>query len=371
MITVLQSPELSNHSTCDNSLFFQINGDDYQIVSSSADTVDVLLLPSWTVNRQVRQDLQRQHPHRISIEIDFWHSKEDLIQQLDSYQYQANEFVITTTQDLDINNPHLIYCDWPFNRAKAHYSNFPWHPDSTPLSHGGMYSFVVTPLSEVEQKTRIFLSATRTAWENTPGDRPLTARKSLPPLLRTHYSELGWLGNITEEYPYDFLYPNMAFSHYDTAAWVDSQPKSDQLNYAWSRYNACPPHHTYFKDTFISIYVETIQSGTSLVVTEKTYDPLMQGHFVLPFSNAHFVQYLRNIGIRLPDFIDYSYDAIEDFDRRLAAWHAEIHRLLNINIDTWRQHWQHNLRSVLHANQLYFHRRDYDRVDLQALLYKF
>jgi hypothetical protein len=223
-------------------------------------------------------------------------------------------------------------------------------------------------LSRANDKKRIYLSASRTTWDSPSVNRSLRARKSLPPLLRTHYHKLGWLGNITEEYPYDFLYPNMAFSNYRDAETVDKQDKSRQDNYRWSKFYGCTPHNAYYRETFISIYVETIESGSSVIVTEKTYDPLIKGHFVLPFSNAKFVQHLRDIGIKLPNFIDYSYDAIEDFDQRLAAWHAEIHRLLNIDIDIWRQHWQDHEISVLHANQLYFHRRPYDHVNLRALL---
>lgn len=369
MITVLQPPELIPYAVCDNSMFFQINGDDYNLVAHSDDTVDVLLLPTWGVDRTVRRELQQKYSHRISVELDMWHSFEDVIQtSLNPHQYQPNEFVITQTQDPTINNPHLISYDWQFNRIKSYYSHFPWRPGTVIWNHSGVNGHIADQLSKAEDKQKIFLSATRTTWDSPSGNRPLTARKSLPALLRKHYKDLGWIGNITGEYPYDFLYPNMAFTHYDRATWVDGEPKNDPVNFGWSKHYGCPAHQTYFKDTFISIYVETIQSGSSLIVTEKTYDPLIKGHFILPFGKVNFVQRLRDIGIQLPNFINYSYDAIEDFDHRLATWHAEIHRLLNIDIDTWRQHWRENELSVLHANQLWFHRRDYDRVDLQKLI---
>jgi hypothetical protein len=102
-------------------------------------------------------------------------------------------------------------------------------------------------------------------------------------------------------------------------------------------------------------------------VTEKTLDPLLKGHFVLPFANAGFVKYVKSQGWRLPDFIDYSYDSIDDNNLRFVSYCEELDRLLNLSMDKWRQHWVDNL-DILHYNRNQLYERDYDRVDLEKLL---
>ena len=103
------------------------------------------------------------------------------------------------------------------------------------------------------------------------------------------------------------------------------------------------------------------------MITEKTWDPLIKGHFILPFSCCNFIQRLRDIGIKMPAFIDYSYDTEPDNERRWQLYSAEIDRLLTMDLDTWRQHWNDNLGLLL-ANQRYFSNRDYDLVNLAQLL---
>ena len=146
--------------------------------------------------------------------------------------------------------------------------------------------------------------------------------------------------------------------------WIKNQPiKPTQIFYG------VPPHNAYYEDTFLSIFGETMESGTTQVITEKTLDPLIKGHFILPFSTPHFCDMVRDRGILLPDFIDYSYDTIEDFDQRLAQWLAEVQRLLSMPIKHWRELHAKNF-DLLYENQVWMWRRDYDRIDLQALIAK-
>jgi hypothetical protein len=87
----------------------------------------------------------------------------------------------------------------------------------------------------------------------------------------------------------------------------------------------------------------------------------------LPFSNAGFIEYLCSIGIQFPDFIDYSYDAVVNDEKRFAAYSDEVKRLLALDLDTWRALWNNNLHILL-ANKRYFYNRDYHRIDLAQFL---
>jgi cytoplasmic iron level regulating protein YaaA (DUF328/UPF0246 family) len=76
---------------------------------------------------------------------------------------------------------------------------------------------------------------------------------------------------------------------------------------------------------------------------------------------------VQELGFKLPEFIDYSYDAIQDNRQRMEAYFAEVNRILSIPIEQWRKHYSDNIK-MLRQNQLMFHHRAYDKVDLKELL---
>jgi len=81
-----------------------------------------------------------------------------------------------------------------------------------------------------------------------------------------------------------------------------------------------PISTNYYRDSLISVYVETIGKGPCRLLSEKTYLPLFNGHYILPFGYAGLIQDIKNEGFRLPEWIDYSYDLIENDEKRLSRW---------------------------------------------------
>ena len=134
-----------------------------------------------------------------------------------------------------------------------------------------------------------------------------------------------------------------------------------------SYYHYKPPHTLYYENSFISIYGETAETGNSTIVTEKTYDPLLKGHFILPFSTANFIKHLRSLGFRFPDFVDYSYDAIQDDDKRYLSYQNEVERLCKITLEKWHIHHGEN-QSLLSHNQKIFTDRPYDSIRLEDII---
>ena len=128
----------------------------------------------------------------------------------------------------------------------------------------------------------------------------------------------------------------------------------------WHGYN--PIHNDYYDDTFISVYGETMERGEVVVITEKTYDPLIKGHFILPFSTVGFLSALRSLGFQLPEFIDYSYDLIDDDAERFACYADEVKRVIRIPMHRWCALWREHL-DMLRSNQRLFYIRDYDRLE--------
>lgn len=96
-----------------------------------------------------------------------------------------------------------------------------------------------------------------------------------------------------------------------------------------------PPPNNYYADSYFSVYVESNWVRTDLMhITEKTFEPLIKGHFILPFSNPGTIQRLRDMGFRFPEFIDYRYDTELDVARRFNMLQIEFARLLNLDWPT-------------------------------------
>ena len=92
-------------------------------------------------------------------------------------------------------------------------------------------------------------------------------------------------------------------------------------------------------------------------ITEKTFEPLLKGHFIMPFANSGTIQRLRDLGFRFPDFIDYSYDTIDDVRWRFAVFQKLVKDTLQL---PWAKLYQDNFDIIEHnRNQLY--NLDYDR----------
>ena len=363
MLTVLVTPEYRK-TGCDPCMFFDLNGDPYCFVEDDSNgPVDILITYGWADPTRSTELINR-YRHRINVELDLWHGFDNMIPWLAERDYTGNRYVITvSTYDPTVNNPNIIGYDFSFNRLKAYYSQFPFSPGWMPYYWNSQYSYIAPRLPSAETKQKIFVAPCNT--QNARLDHPCVARFAITKLIRDKHRNNGYLGNVTEEYPNDYLQMHASCPVDQDINFLHQYPVPP----AHMAYGL-PPHNLYYNDTFISIYAETMETGTTLAITEKTYDPMIKGHFVLPFAAPGFIARLRSVGVALPTFIDYSYDTIQDFDQRLAVYLAEADRLLSMSQEQWRDLYQQNLHSVLYANQLYFHNRPYYKVDLQALLQK-
>lgn len=95
-----------------------------------------------------------------------------------------------------------------------------------------------------------------------------------------------------------------------------------------------PVPNKFYLDSYFSLYVESNCLQTDLIhITEKTFDPLIKGHLILPFTNPGAVERLRDMGFRFTDQIDYSFDAIQDPEQRFQAVMTEYAKLTVSNVD--------------------------------------
>ena len=141
---------------------------------------------------------------------------------------------------------------------------------------------------------------------------------------------------------------------------------------------ATPPARKYFDNTYISAQIESLCKGPTVLYSEKTYDHLIQGRFVMNYGPRHFNRTLVNDGWKLPVGIDYSWDDIEDqyVDSHLIhtepRFCAYIRCLLELasNMERLHEIFIANVDVFAH-NQQQLRQKPYDIISLEQLAHKY
>jgi len=260
------------------------------------------------------------------LQLAIFHTHENQITGIEAVASQ-NCPVVTTVWQSEYTNPNVVFNDFVWNRTKAYYTGFQFSKHTRPWNYAGPQGYSV-PNQAYARKTRIFIAP-----NNTHSDTR-TYRSRLVRHLMTNYNHLGFMSPLENESGEQF-----AGRGYD------------------------PPHSDYYLNSCISIYGETIESGPGICVTEKTWDPLIKGHFILPFSNAGFIAYLRSQGVEFPPWIDYSYDSIEDDAVRYVVYQTEVDRVLSWSTDIWATRWADSY-SIMRHNQNLLYSRPYHKTGM-------
>lgn len=262
---------------------------------------------------------------RINTDIDsqltlaIFHTHENQITGIEQIANSTCPVVTTVWLD-NYSNPNVVFNDFLWNRTKAYYTKYQFGPQTRLWYHAGPEYYIV-PNQAISVKSKIFIAPNNTHANSR------TYRSRIVDYLTNNYADLGFLTPLITETCELFSGPGYR-----------------------------PPHSDYYLNSCISIYGETIESGPGTCVTEKTWDALIRGHFILPFSNTGFISYLRTQGIQFPNWIDYSYDSIQDNDLRYEAYQAEINRLLKWSIDIWRTRYHDNFGIIRHNQDLLYTR---------------
>jgi hypothetical protein len=103
-------------------------------------------------------------------------------------------------------------------------------------------------------------------------------------------------------------------------------------------------------------------------ITEKTWDPLIKGHFILPFGYQGLINDIQSYGFWLPNWIDYSYDNIYDDTERFTAYRHSVEKVLRMSIDDLREKFNNSL-DKLYNNRMIFWNRPYDNLYLKVQKY--
>jgi len=121
-----------------------------------------------------------------------------------------------------------------------------------------------------------------------------------------------------------------------------------------------PVANKYYNSSYVSIYTETLTDSRDITsVTEKTWDPLIKGHFILPFGYRGLIEDIKSYGFILPDWLDYSYDSLYHFEERWTAYANSVRKFLNLSIKELDDYFQRDKHILEHNRQVFF-TRPYD-----------
>jgi hypothetical protein len=130
-----------------------------------------------------------------------------------------------------------------------------------------------------------------------------------------------------------------------------------------SNYNKgfCPVPNQYYDKTFAAIYCESTSMDRNIFhTTEKTFEPLLKGIFILPYSNTNFVENLQKFyGFKMPALIDYTYDSVYEEmldvapeNRRVLLYLESIDKLCNLNVEYAAAYYTENFNIIEHNREV-------------------
>ena len=235
------------------------------------------------------------------------------------------------------NTKEDIFYDFLWNRQKCAFTNFEGYGLKN-TEFFGQCSNRMFELSEIKKvgELKKFLSPNRTYIDN-PNDR-IYKRICLRYILE-----------LEDGYTND---PDRGIS-------LDSQEEPDNQNFVkFEAFN--PIHNRYYNSSFLSIYVETLtylipdKNKQVKSVTEKTWNPLLKGHFILPFGYCGLVKDIKNYGFLMADWIDYGYDTIEDDRDRFDHFISSVKKVLELSVEDLNILFERDLWMLEHNRGLFF-----------------
>lgn len=132
-----------------------------------------------------------------------------------------------------------------------------------------------------------------------------------------------------------------------------------------------PVHTKYYESSYISIYVESLsylnpEGRYFKSVTEKTWNPLLKGHFILPFGYNGLIENIQEYGFKLPTWINYGYDNISNDKVRFIEYIREVKRVVSKSRKELKKLYEQD-RWILEHNRSIFFNKPFDNLYQKTL----
>jgi len=286
------------------------------------------------------------------IAIDLFHA-DDQVNDKERYRNFKKIYTDQLTSDVVVvhtnrENTEDIYYDFLWNRQKAYFTDYNrFDLDDRVWTWGSnIKMYGLTKIFKFANDCRTFICPNRIQYVDgqMAVHHRFTCRKKLLDFLK---EKDGWIS--------------------EPVANIVLLPEQEEIKGALLGGRSgtwYPVANHYYNSSFVSIYIETITMTSTMrfnykTITEKTWDPLIKGHFILPFGYMGLIQDIKDYGFWLPEWIDYSYDNIYDDDARFAAYLKSVDSLLLFDLKDLRNKFNSSL-DLLYKNRELFWNRPYD-----------
>jgi hypothetical protein len=112
---------------------------------------------------------------------------------------------------------------------------------------------------------------------------------------------------------------------------------------------------SHYADTIFNIITETSFENNSLNLTEKSFKALANSHPFLVIGDIRSNAYIKGLGFeQYDDIIDYSFDSIEDNDKRLNEALVQIKRIYSMGRDGMIEWYKNNIDKIERNREHFF-----------------
>ena len=264
---------------------------------------------------------------------------------------------VTTDYKKPVDSVKSVFYDHYFNRQKAYFTEY----DKFDLKRR-LWSFNATKamyeLNEITNKTLVkkFLIPNKTYEDGFFTDaglveKDITERSRFRKYLKS-----------------TILESDCYFSAPDNWIYLNSQEMSEVILNDYHYYSAGMGFHplanNYYETSAVSVYVESCVETLSNIkmISEKSFNPFVKGHFVLPFCYQYYVRDMQELyGFKLPDWIDYSYDNISDDNERFLGFMKSFSKIRFKSLQELQELCNRDI-DILKYNRNIFFERNYDNL---------
>ncbi len=280
------------------------------------------------------------------------HSTDDHVPFETYFSYIFNEFEKQFPSKVYIVHPFknikgYTYYDIYFNYAKAYYTEYNRCKLHTVLGcdYSSKENFKMNVIGPRDSNTaKLFLCPSRILYDEN-GE----VKNNIPKLVY-RFKLLNFLQN-----------KDCYLSDFKNGTILPGETEESNIALHNTKGNGqwIPVANQIYNNSYVSTYVETTITNSQELITEKTFDPLIKGHFIVPFGYAGIIRDLKNMGFLFPDWIDYSYDSIFDITERYGKFRQSLMSLVKTPRKTIDQLFNEHIPMLKH-NQSLFTKMPYD-----------
>jgi hypothetical protein len=344
-----------------NDLPFHLERDKWEFVDSieQADVIPIVKAPivgnynHINISLDEQLNVIRNYKDKIFLLMFHNHITETMgekVIQLYLSDYAEFDNVYAVSVNL-ISCPRQISYNYYFNWVKAHFTEYSKHDlrfDRLWVANCSEKSFTLPNIKPFDASKKFCIPN----FIRTKGTPEFLEFKNRARLVLSEHT------NSSDSYYSDFR-KNIQLMPEESELWPSAYKGTE---HGMSGVGIIPIANTYFTDSIVSVFVESVASflkvtGNVLAFTEKTYIPLVKGHFILPFGSPGIVEELKKQGFMFPEWIDYSYDLIHNDEHRLKSFINSFLKLKNISLEQMNrlanqdiEIRKHNRRVIVRSN---------------------